>query len=150
MEPRNRACRLEHLVKVLKGIFVIVSILCIAFTCFFVFASATGHTGILQKIERGILTLSSGVGIAPAQVAGSGSTVSMLTDQYGLSTSQAGQVIALADELGIDTSDPVEMNGFIIKNVGNKDEIQNVAEMYQNGEISESQAKSMLKGIVNY
>lgn len=137
--------------KVLKGIFVIISVICIAFTCFFVFASATGHTGILQKIERGLFVLSVGAGVSPAQSAGnSGSTVSLLTDQFGLTTSQAGQVIAMADSLGVDTSDPAEMSSFIAKNAGNKDAIQNIAEMYQDGEITESQAKSMLKGIVNY
>ena len=55
----------------------------------------------------------------------------------------------MADQLGVDTDDPAAVSGFVAKNIGNKDEIQDIAAMYQAGEISESQAKSMLKGIVN-
>lgn len=136
--------------KFFKAVFVIISLLCIAFTCFFVFASASGNTAILQKIERGLFVATVGAGVSPAQSGnGSDSTVSMLTNQLGLTTSQAGQVIALADQLGVDTDDPAEMSRFIAKNAGNKDEIQYIAESYQNGNITESQAKSMLKGIVN-
>lgn len=73
----------------------------------------------------------------------------MLTKDFGLSTSQAATVIDIADQLGVDTDDPAAVSGFVAKNIGNKDEIQDIAAMYQAGEISESQAKSMLKGIVN-
>lgn len=136
--------------KFFKAVFVIISLLCIAFTCFFVFASASGNTAILQKIERGLFVAAVGAGVSPAQSGnGSDSTVSMLTNQLGLTTSQAGQVIAFADQLGVDTDDPAEMSSFIAKNAGNKDEIKYIAESYQNGNITESQAKSMLKGIVN-
>ena len=55
----------------------------------------------------------------------------------------------LADQLGVNTDDPAAVSGFVAKNIGNKDEIQDIAAMYQAGEISESQAKSMLKDIVN-
>ena len=81
--------------------------------------------------------------------ASSTSTVGMLTKDFGLSTSQAATVIDIADQLGVDTDDPAAVSGFVAKNIGNKDEIQDIAAMYQAGEISESQAKSMLKGIVN-
>ena len=73
----------------------------------------------------------------------------MLTKDFGLSTSQAATVIDIADQLGVDTDDPAAVSGFVAKNIGNKEEIQDIAAMYQAGEISESQAKSMLKGIVN-
>ena len=55
----------------------------------------------------------------------------------------------VADQLGVNTDDPAAVSGFVAKNIGNKDEIQDIAAMYQAGEISESQAKSMLKDIVN-
>lgn len=73
----------------------------------------------------------------------------MLTQDFGLSTSQAATVIDIADQLGVNTDDPAAVSGFVAKNIGNKDEIQDIAAMYQAGEISESQAKSMLKDIVN-
>lgn len=74
----------------------------------------------------------------------------MLTKDFGLSTSQAATVIDIADQLGVDTDDPAAVSGFVAKNIGNKDEDQDIAAMYQwRARISESQAKSMLKGIVN-
>ena len=73
----------------------------------------------------------------------------MLTQDFGLSTSQAAKVIDIADQLGVDTDDPAAVSGFVSKNIGNKEEIQDIAAMLQAGEITESQAKSMLKGIVN-
>lgn len=73
----------------------------------------------------------------------------MLTKDFGLSTSQAATVIDIADQLGRRYRRSAAVSGFVAKNIGNKDEIQDIAAMYQAGEISESQAKSMLKGIVN-
>lgn len=136
--------------KFLKGFFIVISIVSIAFSCFFVFASATGRISMLTKIEAGIAMLANSKDKAVGLGSGdSNSTVSMLTSTYGLTTSQAGQVIALAEKLGVNTSDPVEMNGFIAKNAGNASEIKGVAERYQSGQISEEQAKALLAGIVD-
>lgn len=133
--------------KILKGIFVIVSIICIAFSAFFVFSVVSGNTGPIDKIERGLSTFAHVTGISGPS--GSTSTVGMLTQDFGLSTSQAAKVIDIADQLGVDTDDPAAVSGFVSKNIGNKEEIQDIAAMLQAGEITESQAKSMLKGIVN-
>ena len=124
--------------KVLKGIFVVISVICIAFTAFFAYSAISGNTGPIDKLEQGISRLAHVTGISTP--ASSTSTVGMLTKDFGLSTSQAATVIDIADQLGVNTDDPA---------AGNKDEIQDIAAMYQAGEISESQAKSMLKGIVN-
>lgn len=133
--------------KILKGIFVIISIICIAFSAFFVFSVVSGNTGPIDKIERGLSTFAHVTGInGPSS---STSTVGMLTQDFGLSTSQAAKVIDIADQLGVDTDDPAAVSGFVSKNIGNKEEIQDIAAMLQAGEITESQAKSMLKGIVN-
>lgn len=132
---------------ILKGIFVIISIICIAFSAFFVYSAVSGNTGPIDKLERGLSTLAHVTGISTP--AGSTSTVGMLTQDFGLSTSQAATVIDIADQLGVNTDDPAAVSGFVAKNIGNKDEIQDIAAMYQAGEISESQAKSMLKDIVN-
>ena len=126
--------------KILKGIFVIISIICIAFSAFFVFSVVSGNTGPIDKIERGLSTFAHVTGI---------SGPSSSTSTVGLSTSQAAKVIDIADQLGVDTDDPAAVSGFVSKNIGNKEEIQDIAAMLQAGEITESQAKSMLKGIVN-
>ena len=68
---------------------------------------------------------------------------------HNLATPQAATVIDIADQLGVNPDEPAAVSGFVAKNIGNKDEIQDIAAMYQAGEISESQAKSMLKDIVN-
>ena len=133
--------------KVLKGIFVVISVICIAFTAFFAYSAISGNTGPIDKLEQGISRLAHVTGISTP--ASSTSTVGMLTKDFGLSTSQAATVIDIADQLGVDTDDPAAVSGFVAKNIGNTDEIQDIAAMYQAGEISESQAKSMLKGIVN-
>ncbi len=133
--------------KILKGIFVIISIICIAFSAFFVFSVVSGNTGPIDKIERGLSTFAHVTGISGPS--SSTSTVGMLTQDFGLSTSQAAKVIDIADQLGVDTDDPAAVSGFVSKNIGNKEEIQDIAAMLQAGEITESQAKSMLKGIVN-
>lgn len=133
--------------KILKGIFVIISIICIAFSAFFVFSVVSGNTGPIDKIERGLSTFAHVTGISG--LSSSTSTVGMLTQDFGLSTSQAAKVIDIADQLGVDTDDPAAVSGFVSKNIGNKEEIQDIAAMLQAGEITESQAKSMLKGIVN-
>lgn len=139
--------------KILKGIFIIISIICILFSCFFVYSSASGNTELLHKIERGLLVIGVNSGITTIHgsngSSGSESTVSMLTEKFGLTTSQAGQVISIASQLGVNTDDPAEMSRFIAKNAGNADEIKDVARRYQSGEISESQAKALLAGIVN-
>lgn len=133
--------------KVLKGIFVVISVICIAFTAFFAYAAISGNTGAIDKLERGISSLAHVAGVSTP--ASSTSTVGMLTQDFGLSTSQAATVIDIADQLGVDTEDPSDVSAFIAKNIGNKDEIQDIAAMYQAGELTESQAKSMLKDIVN-
>lgn len=137
--------------KFFKGLFIVISIICIAFSAFFVGASATGHIGALTKIETGIAMLAGdATGNSAAQGANdSTSTVSMLTNSYGLTTAQAGKVISLADQLGVDTSDPAEMNAFIAKNASNASEIKEVADLYESGQISEAQAKKLLSGLVN-
>lgn len=134
--------------KILKGLFVIISVICIAFSAFFVYSYASGNTGIITKLEQGITLAGYGTGLASG-ANGTTSTVSMLTNNFGLTTSQAGQVISIAEEMGIDTSDPSEVNALVAKNIGNADEIKSIAERYQSGAISESQAKSMLAGILN-
>ena len=138
---------MKTLGKVLKGIFVIISVACIAFSAFFVYSAVSGNTGPIDKLQRGISGLAHVAGVSTP--ASSTSTVGMLTQDFGLSTSQAAEVINIADQLGVDTDDPAAVSGFIAKNIGNKSEIQDIAAMYQAGEITESQAKSMLKDIVN-
>lgn len=138
---------MKALGKVLKGIFVIISIICIAFSTFFVFSAVSGNTASIDRIERGLSTFAHVTGISGP--ASSTSTLGMLTQDFGLSTNQAATVIDIADQLGVDTDDPAAVSGFVAKNIGNKEEIQDVAAMLQAGEITESQAKSMLKGIVN-
>lgn len=133
--------------KILKGIFVVISVICIAFSAFFVFSAVSGNTGPIDKIERGLSTFAHVAGVSGPS--SSTSTVGMLTQDFGLSTSQAATVIDIADQLGVDTDDPAAVSGFVAKNIGNKEEIQDIAAMLQAGEITESQAKSMLKGIVN-
>lgn len=133
--------------KVLKGIFVVISVICIAFTAFFAYSAISGNTGAIDKLEKGISRLAHVTGVSTP--AGSTSTVGMLTNDFGLSTGQAATVIDIADQLGVDTDDPAAVSGFVAKNIGNKDEIQDIAAMYQAGEITESQAKSMLKDVVN-
>lgn len=136
--------------KFLKGLFVIIAIIGIAFSAFFVVASATGNIATLTKIEAGIAKLagnqSSSSGLSSDD---STSTVSMLTNSYGLTTSQAGQLINLAQQLGVNANDPAEMNRFIAKNADKAEEIREVADLYQSGKISETQAKKLLAGIVN-
>ena len=134
---------------ILKGLFIIISVICIAFSAFFVYSYATGHTGLIGKVERGLMIAGLGTGIAGSGAGGSSSTISMLTDGFGLTTSQAGQVIALADQLGIDTTDGAEMGAVVARNIGNADEIQGIAEAYQSGDISEAQAKALLKDVIN-
>ena len=133
--------------KILKGVFIVISVICIAFSAFFVYAAVSGNAGPIDRIERGLSTFAHVAGVSTP--AGSTSTVGMLTKDFGLSTSQAATVIDIADQLGVDTDDPAAVSGFVAKNIGTKEEIQDIAAMYQAGEISESQAKSMLKGIVN-
>lgn len=136
--------------KFLKGFFILVSVICIAFTAFFAVASATGHIGTLTKLEAGIAKLAGGSDSPAGQGAtGTESTISMLTKTYGLSTSQAGQLVDIAGQLGVDTDDPAEMNRFIANNAGNSEEIKEVAELYQSGAITEAQAKKLLAGIVD-
>ena len=135
--------------KFLKGLFTIIAIICIAFTGFFCVSACTGHTGMLDKIERGLSLTGMATGVGTLGADNSRSTISILTEDFGLTTSQAGQVISIASQLGVDTSDPQEVSGFVAKNIGNKSEIQDIAQMYQNGEITESQAKKLLKDIVN-
>lgn len=133
--------------KILKGIFIVISVICIAFSAFFVFSAVSGNTAPIDKIERGLSTFAHVTGISGPS--SSTSTVGMLTQDFGLSTSQAATVIDIADQLGVDTENPAAVSGFVAKNIGNKEEIQDIAAMLQAGEITESQAKSMLKGIVN-
>ncbi len=134
--------------KILKGLFTIISVICIAFSAFFVYSYASGNTGAITKLEQGITIAGYGTELASG-ANGATSTVSMLTNNFGLTTSQAGQVISIAEEMGIDTSNPSEVNALVAKNIGNADEIKNIAEDYQSGAISESQAKSMLAGILD-
>lgn len=139
--------------KLLKGIYIVISVCCIAFTLFFVVSAATGNTSMLGKIEAGLTVVGAKTGVdssSSGSSAGSSSesTLSMLRNDFGLSTSQAGQVISIASQLGVDTDNPAEMRSFIAKNAGNAGAIKEIANMYQNGQISESQAKAMLAGIV--
>lgn len=136
--------------KLLKGIFVVISVLCIAFTAFFVIAAASGHSDRIDKAERGVFALLHLTGApVPGASSGSTSTIGMLTGTLGLTTSEAGQVMALADQMGIDTSDTDRMRDLVAKNIGNAGEIKDVMGMYQAGEITESQAKNLLRGIID-
>lgn len=136
--------------KFFKGLFVVISIICIAFACFFVAASATGHISTLAKLEIGIAKLAGSTDAVDVQAADSStSTVSMLANTYGLTTQQAGSIVALAEKAGVNTNDAAEMNGFIAKTTDNSDAIKSIAEQYQSGAISESQAKAMLTGVLN-
>lgn len=136
--------------KILKGIFVIISVVCIAFTGFFVYASCSGHTGPITKLQHALSLASAATGVTPPGTnTGSRSTMEVLTNDYGLTSSQASKAIDVAEQLGVDTSDPAEVSGFIAKNIGNKDAIENIANMYQSGQITSSQAKNMLSEIVN-
>lgn len=141
--------------KLLKGIYIVISVCCIAFTLFFVISTATGNTSMLGKIEAGLTVVGTKAGVSDSGSGGgastgssSESTLGMLVNDFGLSTSQAGQVINIAGQLGVDTNNPAEMRSFIAKNAGNAGAIKEIANMYQNGQISESQAKAMLAGVV--
>ena len=72
--------------KVLKGIFVVISVICIAFTAFFAYSAISGNTGPIDKLEQGISRLAHVTGISTP--ASSTSTVGMLTKDFGLSTSR--------------------------------------------------------------
>lgn len=137
--------------KLLKGIFIVISICCIAFTAFFFTSLASGNTSILSKIEAGVTMIGhkAGTNNSNSSTDSSTSTLSMLKNDFGLSTNQAAQVINIAGQLGVDTDDPAEMRSFIAKNADNASAIKEVANMYQNGQISEAQAKAMLSGIVD-
>jgi hypothetical protein len=136
--------------KILKGLFVVISILCIAFTLFFVYSYATGHTAPLAVMGKSIAKVAGqNTTTTSTSSAASSSTVSMLTEEYGLSSSQASQAVSIAEELGVDTSSPTQVNSFIQKNEGNADEIQSIAAAVQSGKMSETEAKIKLASILN-
>lgn len=138
--------------KLAQGIYLVISLCCIAFTAFFVISTFTGNTEYLSKIEAGMSKAAQLTGLRNSSSDSSGdastSTLSMLKKDFGLTTSQAGQIMSMANQLGVDTENPAEMRNFIAKNAGNSAEIKDVANKYQNGEISEAQARSMLAGVV--
>lgn len=134
----------------LKGLFVVIAVVCIAFTAFFLLAAARGDTAPIDRVERGVFALVHATGATlPGTTSEDTSAVGLLTSQYGLTTSQAGQIVSMADQLGVDVSDSAEMSALVAKNIGNADEIRDIASRYQSGQISESQAKALLAGVIN-
>lgn len=139
--------------RLFKGVFIIISLCCILFTLFFLVSTVSGKTSMLGKIEAGLTLAGSKAHVNDSSSSGtssdsSESTLSMLKSDFGLTTNQAAQVIGIANQLGVDTENPAEMRSFIAKNSNNSSAIKGIANMYQNGQISESQAKAMLAGIV--
>ena len=133
--------------KVLKAVFTIISVICIAFTCFFAYSYLTGNTTPLAILGHQIAKLG-----GKSTTASSGSTssaVSTLTNNYGLSSSQASQVVDLAASLGVDTSNPAEVDSFIAKNIDKVDDAQALADAVGAGEMSEAEAYARLAGMLN-
>lgn len=135
--------------KFLKGLVGIIAALCIAFTAFFVYSYATGNTQGMLVIEAGIAKLANKAVPGSNASSGSASTIGVLTSTFGLTTSQAGEVVSLAEDLGIDMSDPVEVSALAAKNAGNVDEIKEIAAAVQAGQMTEAQAKAKLAGIID-
>lgn len=132
--------------KVLKFLFVTISILCIAFTAFFAYSYLTGHTAPIAIIGHQIAKLG---GKGAGASADSSRAVSVLTSEYGLSSIQAAQVVDLAASLGVDTSDPAEVDAFIAKNADKVDDAQELADAVQSGKITEAEAYARLAGMLD-
>lgn len=131
--------------KILKGIFIIISVVCIAFTCFFAYSYISGHTAPLAILGHQIAKLG---GKHTNSTANSVAT-SKLTNEYGLSTSQANKVVDLASSLGVDTSDPDAVDAFIAKNADKVDDAQDLANAVQSGKMTEAEAYARLAGMLD-
>ena len=134
--------------KFLKGLFITISVVCIAFTCFFVYSYATARTAPITMVGKSITKFFGGK-TANSSTGDTKSAISMLTDSFGLTTSQAGEVVSLASELGIDTSNADEVRRLIEKNSGKADQIESIASSVQSGTMSEAEAKVKLANILD-
>ena len=135
--------------KILKGLFFIISIACIAFTLFFVYSYATHNTAVISFIAHQITKIAGGNTADAQSNESKNATVSMLTESYGLSSSQANEVMSIAEELGVDTSDSNKVESFIAKNAGNASKIQEIANAVNSGTMTETEAKIKLAGILD-
>ncbi len=125
--------------KILKGLFIVISIICIAFTGFFAYSYISGHTAPLAILGHQISKLAG----KPATTTNT-ATVNKLTNEYGLSTSQANKVVELASSLGVDTSDSAAVDAFIAKNSDKLDDAEALANAVKAGKMSEAEAYARL------
>ncbi len=131
--------------KILKGLFVLISVVCIAFTGFFAFSYISGNTAPLAILGHQIAKL----GGKHATTGANSTTVNKLTNEYGLSTSQANKVVELASSLGVDTSDSAAVDSFIAKNYDKVDDAQALANAVQSGKMSEAEAYARLAELLD-
>ncbi len=134
--------------KILKGLFIFISVLCIGFTCFFAYSYMTGRTAPILFLGHQIAKMGKGVA-GNSSSAATSSTINTLTSEYGLSTSQAQQAVEIAESLGVDTSNPKEVDAFIAKNSDKIDDAQALVEAVQSGRMSEAEAYSRLAGMLD-
>ena len=135
--------------KILKGILIFISVLCIAFTCFFAYSYMTGRTAPILFLGHQIAKMGKQITGNTSTSSTTSSTIDTLTSEYGLSTSQAQQAVEIAESLGVDTSDPQEVNSFIAKNADKVDDAQALVEAVQSGRMSEAEAYSRLAGMLD-
>ena len=134
--------------RILKGIFIFISVLCILFTCFFAYSFITGRTAPILFLGHQIAKMGKGATGSSSSTTTS-STINKLTNDYGLSASQAQQAVEIAESIGVDTSDPQNVDAFIAKNADKIDDAQALADAVQSGRMSEAEAYSRLAGMLN-
>ncbi len=134
---------------VVKTVVLMLVILIVAICGYIGICVATGNSMPLQFVQ-GLLS-----GKDPASSAISAATggttdnaLDLLSSKFGLSEQEKGAVESVISDLGVDPNNSSEVNDLINKNIDKADEVKNIAEQMQSGELSKSEAESKLNSIL--
>ncbi len=134
---------------VLKTVILMLVIVIVAICGYIGICVATGNNMPLQFIQ-GIVSGKDPTSSAISAATGgtTDNALDLLSSKFGLSEEEKSAMKSVISDLGVDPNNSAEVNEMINKNLDKADEIKNIADQMQSGQLSKSEAESKLSSIL--